>query len=81
MDYTKKLYDILTDKTLSKKEIIIFIFNRRIKLEILHIVNSEIIRNYDKINWYRLPMNEKCRKKTHDTCVCHAFFIRPTFPF
>ena len=81
MDYEKKLYDIFCDKTISKKEIKMFIFNRRIKLELLQEVNAKIIRNYDKINWYRLPSNEKCKKKTHDTCVCNAFFIRPTFPF
>ena len=80
MEYDKKLYDILTDKTLSKKEIKMFIFNRRIKLDLLQHVNNNVIRKNERVHWYRLPINEKCRKKTHDTCTCNAFFIRPSFP-
>ena len=81
MDMNKKLYDILSDKTLSKKEITMYIFNRRIKVETLLEVNTDIVKNFDSINWVRLPINEKCKKKNHETCTCRAFFIRPTFPF
>ena len=81
MNYETKLYSILTDKTISKKEIIMFIMNRKIKLDTVRNVNSEIIRNFDRINWYKLPSRKDCKKENHPNCICYSSIARPSFPF